>query len=75
MREVFRNQAKMFTLYDDNGHYVLSVVCGGVGMYDVNVPLDSEECASYREEGEAFLETLAYKIARDPNRYRDRRTS
>lgn len=68
MNEVLRNQNKMYVLFEDHGNYVLSAMSGGVGMYEMRVRLNSEEVARYRDEGEKFIESLAYEIGREPTR-------
>jgi hypothetical protein len=62
----------MYILFEDDGSYVLSATSGGVGMYEVKVRLDCEEVARYRDEGEEFIEALAYDIGRRPGKYEDR---
>ncbi len=72
MREVLRNQDKMFILLEDDGNYVLSTMTGGLGMYEVKVQLTSEEIERYHDEGEEYIALLAYEIGREPGKYKDR---
>lgn len=63
-----RQKAWMYTLYESDGSYILSVVCGGVAMYELNIPLSPDE-ASKAVSDEAFVETLAKNIASNPHQY------
>jgi hypothetical protein len=51
-----------YTLYqDDDRKFILSVLCGGVGMYELNIPLSDEEGERVLED-EGFLNGLAESI-------------
>jgi hypothetical protein len=75
MKEIIRSQDKMYILFEDDAGYILSAMCGGIGMYEVKVRLNSDEAASYRTEGEGYVEALAYDLGREPNKYRCRTVS
>ena len=72
MKELIRNQEHMYSLYEDGSRLIIEVLCGGIGMFEVKVVLDKDECDKYAEKGEIFLNTLASDIARDHKRYSDR---
>ncbi|BBO33991.1 hypothetical protein [Lacipirellula parvula] len=72
MKEVLRNCGGMYILFEDGGAYVLSVMVGGIAMYEMRVRLNATEVAGYRDEGEEFVGTLADQIARDPGKYEAR---
>jgi hypothetical protein len=73
VKEIIKNVEKMFSLdCDDLGHYILSAMCGGVGMYEVSILLDAEEVERFRIEGNAFIEELAYDVVRNTSKYKDR---
>ena len=36
-----------------------------VGMYEVALTLNADECARYTEEGKSFIDELAYDVARN----------
>lgn len=60
-----------YTLYERSGEKILSVVCGGVAIYEVNVCLMPEEVA--RVDGnETELSALAEAIRSNPSFYIDR---
>jgi hypothetical protein len=61
-----------YTLYQSDGGLLLSVVCGGVGIHVLNIPLSSEESAQATASAES-LEALADKIRSNPSSYASRR--
>ena len=72
MRELLRNMDRMYKLYEDGEQLVLSVVCGGIGMFEAKVVLTDGEKADYEEQGESYLDDLAYDIGKDQSKYADR---
>ncbi len=52
-----------YTLYEYGDKLLLSIVCGTVGIYEVNIVLNIEERAEYLQKGTEFLTHLAIKIA------------
>jgi hypothetical protein len=58
----------VYTLRKRGERYFLSVVCGGVGMYDVEVEL-SAEFASQCMADRALLSTLSENIRFTPERF------
>ncbi|RZJ60014.1 MAG: hypothetical protein EOO45_24940 [Flavobacterium sp.] len=61
-----------YTLYRNGADLILSVVCGTVGIYEVNVKLDKEETRRYEGEGEDYIATFAKSVRNDPNEYTSR---
>ena len=61
-----------YTLYKDGGKLILSVLCGTVAMFDLNVPLNEEEKEDFYLKGEVFLDDLAEKIRFSPPAYQER---
>jgi hypothetical protein len=58
-----------YTLYRlENGEVVLSVLCGGAAMYELNIPLDDETAAKAIVD-QQFLEECADNIRSHPDRY------
>jgi hypothetical protein len=45
------------------------VVCGSVGLFEVEVPFDAEARAAYAREGDAFVRARALQIASAPQRF------
>ena len=72
MKELMRNMDHMYILYQNESQLVIEVLCGGIGMFEVKVALDDDECEKYAEEGEGFLNSLAGDIARDHKKFANR---
>lgn len=64
-----------YILYLDNDKYILSVVCGSVAMFEINLVLDDVENAGYREQGEVYISQLAAAVRDAPKAYMDRHTN
>lgn len=56
------------TLYRSHDGYVLSVLCGGVGLYVLNIPLSDDEARRYLVDESAVAE-LAALIRSAPHVY------
>lgn len=63
-----------YTLYKSDESYILSVVCGGVGLFELNIPLSNEDGVKALAD-EGFLERLVAEIANDPTKYAGRSIS
>lgn len=42
MKEII-NKAWDYVLYENDGDYILSVLCGSIGIYELNIMLNSDE--------------------------------
>jgi hypothetical protein len=42
-------------------------VCGGVGVYEVDFELTSEESTNYRQSGSAYLDQLSFAVRAMPS--------
>ena len=71
---LIHDSSRMYLLRKTNGGtFVLDVVCGGVGMYEVSLPLNTEEVDRYLEEGKPYIDHLASLVTSNPNsEYSDR---
>ena len=68
MKEIISQKKWVYTLYKTEAGLVLSVICGGAGMFNVDVPLtilDTKEL----EENPDFLVNYAEKIRNNPKEY------
>lgn len=45
-----------YTLYKKQSKYILSVLCGGVGMYEIEIELNKEEVDAFKENGESYID-------------------
>lgn len=57
-----------YMLYKVDESYILSVICGGVGLFELNIPLSNEDGVRALAD-ETFLDKLAAEIANDPKKY------
>jgi hypothetical protein len=60
-------------LFEEEAKLLLSVVCGGVGVYDVDFELTGEEIASYRQGGSVCVDQLANLARTKPAEFESRR--
>ena len=49
----------------DDGRYLLTVVCGTVGLYE----LEADEVAAWNRDGEQFLQVLVNDISATPSQF------
>lgn len=62
-----------YILYQtDDNNLILSVVCGTVGLYDVNIQLNDEEKDKFEKDGTEFMDELALDVSSNPPKYRNR---
>ncbi len=59
-------------LFKDEEKYILSVLCGSVGMYTREIVLSDQEFADYQTSGEKALERLARDICHFQSQYESR---
>ena len=72
-REVLIHDAeRWFELVKTSTGLILSVLCGGIGVYEVAIRLTEEEATRFAEEGATFIQDLAYRVARNPDAFADR---
>ncbi len=71
MKEIIRLQWT-YILYEQNDRFLLSVVCGTVGIFETNIWLNETETEKYRKSGKEFIDGLAEQIRNAPSNYTDR---
>ncbi len=59
-------------LFDDEGVQYLSVVCGSVGLYNVDICLTPEESASVTCDGTGVVAALARTVMLKPSAFQAR---
>jgi hypothetical protein len=74
MREIIKKPWN-YTFFEDDGKYYLSVSCGTVAVFDINVQLTPEEINLYNEVGENFIDKLVGEIQYAPKEYSNRHLS
>ncbi|WP_125780768.1 hypothetical protein [Pseudoalteromonas rubra] len=62
-------------LFQDQNDMYLTVLCGGVAMFNVDIQLSQAEVSSYRSFGRSFIEELAKSIAFNPSVYSSRKSN
>lgn len=73
MKELLRNENYMYILEEDDcGALLLTVTCGGVGMYDLQIELNLEERENYLSQGENYLNNLASQIGKNTSAFQER---
>ena len=71
--EIVHGVAWSFTFYRFGSRYLISVVCGGAGLYDVEFELNAEEVAAYEEKGNEHIVELAKDVNSNPSVYMERK--
>ena len=62
-----------FILFRYGRHYLLSVVCGGPGLYVVDFELNADELSAFRSRGDSSIIELAKRVSYRPSKYMSRR--
>jgi hypothetical protein len=72
-RVILQDAERMYSLSQtESGNYVLAVVCGGVGMYEVRLGLTTEEAQSFERAGRSYLDELALRVCKNRGAFTDR---
>lgn len=67
------NKAWDHVLYRDGEKLLLSVLCGTVALYEVNIELNEAEREGYLQNGAEMITGLVQRIREDPEPYFPRR--
>ena len=54
------------------GKHVLSLLLGGIGLYEAVIQLDNHEIERYQQEGDKFICDLSYKISKNESLFEKR---
>ena len=69
MKELLKKQWK-YTLYvNEIGSYILTVICGTIGLYEIEHVLTNKQLLNYHKKGKQFIDALANDISYNPNKY------
>lgn len=71
MKDIFKKEWD-YTLYENGEKLILSVVCGSVAIYLVNLELNKSEVNSYKKNGLVFIAQFADKIREKPSMFKER---
>lgn len=69
MREILRKQWTYILYKTESNKYILSVVCGTVGLFDIDVELSSDQVQKFENQGESFIDEVAAEIRYNPSKY------
>jgi hypothetical protein len=58
-----------YELKKEHGEWVLTVLCGGVGMFERKLTLSKEEEAYVHDHGEYYVEKLATDVSKTPEAF------
>jgi len=47
----------------------MTVICGTIGLYEIEHILTKEQLVKYKEKGKLFIDALANDISYAPNKY------
>ena len=74
MKEIIKKDWN-YSFFEKDSGFILSVICGSVGLFEVNIQLNEEELKQYKIEGAAYIENLARAIQYSPSTYAERNIS
>ncbi|RRJ86694.1 hypothetical protein EG240_15855 [Paenimyroides tangerinum] len=61
-----------YNFYKNEDKYILSVLCGTVGLFEINIQLSKDEISVYKEKGETYIDELAKSIQNSPSSFSNR---
>lgn len=61
-----------YILSKKEGNLILSVICGTVAQFELDIVLNSDEIEKYHTLGEVFLNQLADEIRSSPSEWKKR---
>lgn len=61
MKELIRKDWS-YSFFEKDGKFILSVICGSVGLFEVNILLNNEEQEQYEIQGPIYIEEFAKAI-------------
>ena len=61
-----------YSLYKDRSSFILSVLCGNVGLFEINMILSEEEKAEFHSQGELYIEKTGESHTVFPSQFFDR---
>lgn len=67
--EIILDKRWNYQFIKDNDKYILSVMCGTVGLFEVDIELNKQQIASYKKNGLDFIEKYVKEIRANPNHY------
>lgn len=71
MKEII-NKPWDYRFFEKNSKFYLSVMCGSIGVFEINIELSEEECFLYEKSGVGFIDELAKNIQLNPSKFSER---
>lgn len=62
----------IYTLYRKDDSLYLAVECGTIAVFTVTVELTADEKKRFEEQGEPYIQRMAYAIMYSPSSFTDR---
>ena len=59
----------LWTLYQDQEEYYLSVICGSVAIFETSIRLSKSEYVQYSQQGSDILDRISSKVRNSPKDY------
>jgi len=72
LKRIF-SKSYQYTMYEYEGNFILTTVCGLVGLFTIEVQLSREEEIKLSKKGEKFISSLASDISSQPDKYAKRK--
>ena len=72
MKEIAKKDWEYTLVQDNDGAYVLAVVCGTIAVYTLEIRLNASETAEYLKKGIKYLEGLVNQVRSSPASFQDR---
>lgn len=67
--EIIINERWNYQLIKNEEKYILSVMCGTVGLYEIEIELTSNQIKEFNEQGKEYIEKLVGIIRLNPSDY------
>lgn len=61
-----------YILYQHEDRFFISVLCGTVGLYELEIELNEEEIKTYLSRDQSFLDDFSRKVSSSPKSYSHR---
>ena len=71
MKEII-NKPWDYILFEKDNEYILSVTCGSVAIFEINIQLSDSESKNYLEKGINYIDVLAKEIQYKPSEFSSR---
>lgn len=70
--KVIAEETWSWMLLDEGGDFLLSVICGGVGLFELHIRLNEAEKNQYLLHGASYISSLAAEVRFHPAAFSSR---